>query len=63
MPENKPMTLNRKQTRYTIYHKPTKYVAVKYRGDFSMIAYIHPTKGYRGNKKAIAEYRTAMGYK
>lgn len=56
-------TLNRKQTRATIYHKPTKFVAVKYREDFTMIAYIHPTKGYRGNKKAIKEYRAAMGYK
>ena len=56
-------TLNRKQTRATIYHKPTKFMAVKYSEDFAMIAYIHPTKGYRGNKKAIAEYRAAMGYK
>lgn len=55
--------LNRKQTRATIYNKPTKFVALKYREDLTMIAYIHPTKGYRGNKKAIAEYRAAMGYK
>ena len=56
-------TLNRKQTRATICHKPTKFMAVKHSEDFAMIAYIHPTKGYRGNKKAIAEYRAAMGYK
>lgn len=60
---DKMKTLNRKQTRATIYHKPTKFVAVKYREDFTMIAYIHPTKGYRGNKKSIKEYRAAMGYK
>lgn len=56
-------TLNRKQTRSTIYNKPTKFVAVKYCEGFIMIAYIHPTKGYRGNKKAIAEYRATMGHK
>lgn len=56
-------TLNRKQTRATIYHKLTKFMAVKYSEDFTMIAYVHPTKGYCGNKKAIAEYRAAMGYK
>jgi hypothetical protein len=56
--EDKMKTLNRKQTRATIYNKPTKFIALNV-----VNAYIHPTKGYRGNKKAIAEYRAAMGYK
>lgn len=54
--------LNRKQTRATIYNKPTKFMCIA-REKGEMIAYIHPTKGYRGNKKAIAEYRAVMGYK
>lgn len=55
-------TLNRKQTRYLNYHKETKIqVIAMEKGE--RIAYIHPTKGYRGRKKAIAEYRAAMGYK
>lgn len=55
---DKMKTLNRKQTRATIYNKPTKFIALNV-----VNAYIHPTKGYRGNKKAIAKYRAAMGYK
>lgn len=54
--------LNRKQTRYLNYHKETKIqVIAMEKGE--RIAYIHPTKGYRGQKKAIKEYRFAMGYK
>lgn len=54
--------MNRKQTRATLYHKPTKIqvIAVE-KGE--RVAYIHPTKGYRGKRKAIAEYRMSMGYK
>lgn len=59
---DKMKTLNRKQTRATIYHKPIKVMCIA-REKGEMIAYIHPTKGYRGNKKAIKEYRAAMGYK
>ena len=55
-------TLNRKQTRTMIYSKPTKFRVIATENGNTK-AYIHPTKGYRGNRKAITEFRVAMGYK
>lgn len=54
--------MNRKQFRYAHFHKPTK-LQVLMTNLGKVVAYLHPTKGYRGNKKAIKEYRKKNGYK
>lgn len=54
--------MNRKQIRKINYTKPTNFMVIATEQG-KAIAYIHPTKGYRGRKSAILQYRAAMGYK
>lgn len=48
--------MNRKQKRQAFYSNPTRFKIVAQVGE-KIIAYLHPTKGYRGNKKAIINYK------
>lgn len=43
--------------RYMQFYKPTKFMNIMKNDEGSIIAYLHPTRGYKGNKKAIAEMR------
>lgn len=50
--------LNRKERRRVAFYKPTKFTCIKYREDNKTpLMYLHPTKGFKGNKKVIAKYK------
>ena len=48
---------NRAMKRRALFHKPTKYTNVKFDENNNLIMYLHPTKGFKGNKKAIREFK------
>lgn len=50
------MKMNRTQKRKAFYFKQTRFKIIAQIGN-KIIAYLHPTKGYKGNKKAIKEYK------
>lgn len=56
--------LNRKERRFMMFHKATKYISKLFVKDAnnneSEKAYLHPTKGWKGNKKVVknAGYKT-----
>jgi len=52
---------NRKERRYLTYRaKPTKFSHIKFDKDNNPIAYLHPTKGLKGNKKACEEIKKEL---
>lgn len=58
MEGTKTRTMNRKERRYSTFHKNTKFTCIKYREDNKTpLMYLHPTKGFKGNKKAIAKFK------
>lgn len=63
MDVQKRSALNRKQKRFMLFSKPIKAIAKLICNDKDdkpvVKAYLHPTKGWKGNKKIIA----AKGYK
>ena len=46
---------NRRERRFMMFHKPTKYSHIKLDDKGNPIAYLHPTKGLKGNKAAVKE--------
>lgn len=52
--------LNRRERRYVTYHKPTKFSHLKFDEKNNIIAYLHPTRGLKGNKKAVEEIRKEL---
>ena len=54
---------NRKERRYMTFHKSTKYSHIKFDKDNNPIAYLHPTKGLKGNKKAVEEIKKELKVK
>lgn len=51
---------NRKERRFMMFHKPTKYSHIKFDKDNNPIAYLHPTQGVKGNKKACEEIKKEL---
>ena len=51
---------NRKERRRIKFYKPTKFSNIKFDKDNNPIAYLHPTKGLKGNKKACEEIRKEL---
>ena len=49
--------MNRKMRRYMHFYKPTKFMNIMKDENGSIVAYLHPTRGYKGNKKVIAEMK------
>lgn len=53
-------TLNRKERRFMTFHKPTKYSHIKFDDKGNPVAYLHPTRGLKGNKKLVDEIRKEL---
>lgn len=51
---------NRRERRYISFYKPTKFSHIKFDEEHKPIAYLHPTKGLKGNKKAVEEIRKEL---
>lgn len=49
--------MNRKMRRQIKFYKPTKYTNIMKNDNGDIIAYLHPTRGYKGNKKAIMNFK------
>lgn len=60
-PTNLGVGRNRKERRFSLFHKPTKFMYVQYDENNHVRMYLHPTKGFKGNKKAIAEFKKSRG--
>lgn len=54
---------NRKERRYMTFHKLTKFSHIKFDKNGDPIAYLHPTKGLKGNKKAVEEIKKELKVK
>ena len=48
---------NRAEKRKMMFYKPTKFSNVQYNESGRLMMYLHPTKGFKGNKKAIREFK------